>query len=189
MGSPLGPTLINIFMCNFENNWLKDCSHSLKPIFCRCYIDDIFVLFSSLNPAEKFKKCLSSKHPNINFSFEKENDVRLYILDINIFRVKIEICHYWLLEKTFTGAYISFDSFIPETYKTGLVKSLLIVSRKTNSPSNFRVVFVFQTKLKLISFFTFKDKIPIFLHLALLTNLSVVIAMLTIMAKLDVILM
>ena len=125
MGSPLGPTLINIFMCNFENNWLKDCSHSLKPIFCRCYIDDIFVLFSSLNPAERFKKCLSSKHPNINFSFEKENDVRLYILDINIFRVKIEICHYWLLEKTFTGAYISFDSFIPETYKTGLVKSLL----------------------------------------------------------------
>ena len=25
MGSPLRPALANIFMCNFENKWLKDC--------------------------------------------------------------------------------------------------------------------------------------------------------------------
>ena len=48
MGSPLGPALANIFMCNFENKWLKDCPHSLKPVFYRRYVDDIFVLFSSL---------------------------------------------------------------------------------------------------------------------------------------------
>ena len=33
MGSQLGPVLANIFMCNFENKLLKDCSHSLKPAF------------------------------------------------------------------------------------------------------------------------------------------------------------
>ena len=68
MGSPLGPALASIFMCNFENKWLKDCPHSLKPVFYRRYVDDIFVLFSSIELAEKIKKYLSSKHPNINFS-------------------------------------------------------------------------------------------------------------------------
>ena len=28
MGSPLGPALANVFMCSFENKWLKDCLHS-----------------------------------------------------------------------------------------------------------------------------------------------------------------
>ena len=77
MGSPLGPTLANIFTCSFENKWLQDCSHSLKPVFYRRYVDDIFVLFSSLDQAEKFKKYLSSKHPSIKLSLENENEGRL----------------------------------------------------------------------------------------------------------------
>ena len=63
MGSPLGPALANIFMCSFENKWLKDCPHSLKPVFYRRYVDDIFVLFSSLDKAEKLKKYLFSNIP------------------------------------------------------------------------------------------------------------------------------
>ena len=98
MGSPLGPALANIFMCNFENKWLKDCPHSLKHVFYRRYVDDIFVLFSSLDQAEKFKKYLSSKHPNINFSLEKENEGRLSFLDVNIF-VKKESLSLMFIEK------------------------------------------------------------------------------------------
>ena len=60
MGSPLGLALANIFMCSFENIWLKDCPHSLKSVFYRQYVDDIFVLFSSIDQVEKFKKYLSS---------------------------------------------------------------------------------------------------------------------------------
>ena len=87
-GSPLGPALTNSFMCSFENKWLKDCPHSSRPVFYRRYVDDIFVLFSSLDQPEKFKKYLSSKHSTTTFSFGKENDGRLYFLDINIFREK-----------------------------------------------------------------------------------------------------
>ena len=43
MGSPLGPALTNILLCNFENKWLRDCPYSLKPVFYRRYVDDIFV--------------------------------------------------------------------------------------------------------------------------------------------------
>ena len=238
---PLGPALANIFMCNFENKWLRDCPHSLKPAFYRRYVDDIFALLSSLDQAEKFKKYLSSKHPNINFSLEKENEGRLSFLDVNIFREKGKFVTNVFRKKTFSGVYTNFDSFIPETYKTGLIKSLLFrcfnlcsdfvkfhheidilkgILYKNSYPRGFvdkcikefldrvltrkvvvstvpkkdlmivlpylgklslqirtrinRVIrnkllhcnlrIVFQTKCKLINFFTFKDKIPVFLR-------------------------
>ena len=68
MVSPLDPALANTFMCSFENKWLKYCPHGLKPVFYSRYVDNILVWFSSLNHAEKFKKYLSFKHPNINCS-------------------------------------------------------------------------------------------------------------------------
>ena len=113
-------------MCSFENKLLKSCPHSLKPVFYRRYVDNIFVLFSSLDQAEKFKKYLSSKHPNINFSLEKENDGRLSFLDINIFREKGKFVTNVYRKKTFSGVYTNFNSFILETYKIGLIKSLLL---------------------------------------------------------------
>ena len=86
MGSPLGPALANIFMCSFESKWLCDCPHDFKPAFYRSCIDDIFALFSSPNHADKFREYLSSKHPSIKFSVEKEEDDCFPFLDINIFR-------------------------------------------------------------------------------------------------------
>ena len=47
MGSPLGPTLANIFLCYHESNWFKDCPKNFKPIFYKRYVDDIFVLFNN----------------------------------------------------------------------------------------------------------------------------------------------
>ena len=123
MRSPLVPALADIFICSFENKCLKDCPHSLKPVFYRRYVDDMFVLFFSLSQADKFKKYLSSKHPNINFSLEKENDGRLSFLDINIFHEKGKFVTN--AKKTFSGVYTNFNSFIPEIYKTDLIKSLL----------------------------------------------------------------
>ena len=116
MGSPLGPALANVFMSSFENKWLKDCPHGLKPVFYRRYVNDIFVLFFFLDQAEKFKKCLSSKHPNINFSLEKENDGRMCCLEINIFSEKGKVVTNIYRKKTFSDVYTNFNSFIPETY-------------------------------------------------------------------------
>ena len=86
MRSPLGPALATIFMCSFESKWLRDSSNDFKPVFYRPYIDDIFVLFSSPDHADKFSEYLSSKHPNITFSIEKEEYGCLPFVDINIFR-------------------------------------------------------------------------------------------------------
>ena len=126
MGCPLGPAPANIFMGSFEIKWLKDCPHTLKPVFYRRYVDDIFVLFAFLDYAETFKKYLSSKQPNINFSVEKENVIFfLSVLSINIFREKGKFVTNAHRQNTVSGVYTNFNSLIPETYKTGLIMSLL----------------------------------------------------------------
>ena len=125
MGSPLGPALANIFMCSFESKWLRDCPNDFKPVFYRRYIDDIFVLFSSPDHADKFREYLLSKHPNIKFSIQKEEDGRLPFLDINISRENDKFATNVYRKKTFSGVCTNFKSFIPETYQIGLIKSLL----------------------------------------------------------------
>ena len=124
MGSLLGPALANIFMCSFESKWFRDCPNDLKPVFYRRYIDDIFVLFSTPDHADKFREYLPSKHPNINFFIEKEEDYRLPFLDIKIFRENDKFATSVYRKKTFSGVYSNFKSFIPKTCKIGLIKSL-----------------------------------------------------------------
>ena len=47
MGSPLGPSLANVFLYHFEEQWMSDCPIDYKPISYRRYVDDTFLLFSS----------------------------------------------------------------------------------------------------------------------------------------------
>ena len=91
MGSPLGPILANIFLSHHEENWLNKCPMKFKPSFYRRYVDDIFVLFESSESAESFREYMSSKHPNINFTVEKENISSLSFLDVKICRKTVNL--------------------------------------------------------------------------------------------------
>ena len=42
MGSPLGPTLANAFLCFYEKKWLEQRSDKFKPLYYRRYVNDIF---------------------------------------------------------------------------------------------------------------------------------------------------
>ena len=59
MGSPLGPTLANVFMCHFENSWLENCPSHFKPIIYRRFVDDTLLLFRSKDHVEKFRNYLN----------------------------------------------------------------------------------------------------------------------------------
>ena len=72
MGSPLGPTLANVFLCFYEKKWPEKCPPEFKPVFYRRYVDDIFVLFKSTDHLEKFRNYFNTCHPNMSFSFEEE---------------------------------------------------------------------------------------------------------------------
>ena len=54
MGSPLGPTLANFFLCYHEKIWLENCPSEFKPVIYRRYVDETFLLFRSKHHIEKF---------------------------------------------------------------------------------------------------------------------------------------
>jgi hypothetical protein len=88
MGSPLGPLFANILLSFHEKEWLDNCPDSFKPIFFRRYVDDSFALFNSHDHIVPFLDYLNSKHPNIKFTFEIENEYKtLPFVDISIKRV------------------------------------------------------------------------------------------------------
>ena len=54
MGSPLGPTLANVFLCHHEKKWLNDCPNNFKPVFYKRYVHDIFFLFKKSEHVQLF---------------------------------------------------------------------------------------------------------------------------------------
>ena len=82
MGSPLGPTMANVFLSFYEIKWLEQCPKEFKPVFYRRYVDDIFVLFESAQNLSKFCNYFNACHPNMSFSFEQEKNGKLSFLDI-----------------------------------------------------------------------------------------------------------
>ena len=42
MWSPLGPTLDNLFLVNYESKWLKDCPVQFAPKYYHRFVDDVF---------------------------------------------------------------------------------------------------------------------------------------------------
>ena len=73
MGSPLGPTLANTFLCYHEKRWLDKCPEKFKPVFYRRYVN-IFVLFRKEEHLKFFLNYFNSCHKNIQFTSEKETN-------------------------------------------------------------------------------------------------------------------
>ena len=133
MGSPLGPTMANIFMGKHEKEWLQNFSGS-GVLFYRRYIDDIFCVFEKEENVLGFFEYLNSRHPNIKFTMEKENNEVLSFLDV---LVKKEVSGKFITttyrKPTFTGLLTNFTSFISSSYKFGLIKTLFNRAAKINS--------------------------------------------------------
>ena len=125
MGSPLGPALANAFLAHHQSVWLEECPLSFSPIFFARYVDDIFVLMRSNEHVVKLAEYLSSRHPNIRFTYELENNNALPFLDVNVYRDAGKFSTTVHRKMTFSGVYSNFSSFMPDTYKRGLVSTLL----------------------------------------------------------------
>ena len=125
MGSPLGPTLANIFMSFHEKNWLNNCPPSFQPKLYRCYVDDMFVLFSSPDHIKHFVDYLNRQHPNIRFTYETEQKDEHSFLDVKVRRQDNCFTTTVYRKPTFSGVFTNFISYIPETYKIGLIFTLL----------------------------------------------------------------
>ena len=82
-------------------------------------------MFNSEQDADEFFKFLNSRHPNIKFTFEKQKDDKLAFLDILISKTDQNFCTSIYRKMTSIGLYTNFVSFIPYSYKLGLIKTLI----------------------------------------------------------------
>ena len=75
----------------YEKQWLKEINFC-KVLLYRRYVDDIICLFNCEVDAMKFFDYLNSRHPNIKFTFEKQNGGKLAFLDILISNESDNFC-------------------------------------------------------------------------------------------------
>ena len=125
MGSPLGPTLANLFLCHHETKWLTNCPLEFKPALYRRYIDDTFLLFKDASHIDKFLNYLNAQHSSIQFTSEIETNSMLNFLAITIAKINNSFETSVFRKKTFTGLGMKFDSFLPYQFKFNLISCLI----------------------------------------------------------------
>ena len=125
MGSPLGPTFANIFMCCLEELFLEQCPESFKPTFYRRYVDDTFLLFENQEHATCFLDYVNTFHQNIKFTMESETNNKISFLDILISRSEGKFRTGIFRKNTFTGLGLNFYSFCPVNFKLNSCNTLL----------------------------------------------------------------
>ena len=148
MGSPLGPTMANIFLSFYEQHWLDNCPTDFKPVFYRRYVDDIFVMFNSNDHLKLFTDYMNTCHHRIKFTSEAEQNGDMPFLDFKFTREGDHIISSVYRKPTFTGVYTNFESLMPLDYKKGLIMTLLF--RIFNICSNFKLITEEISKLKII---------------------------------------
>ena len=100
MGSPLGPTLANIFVRYLEFKIAKDLSP--KVTYNR-HVDDCLVISKTLNDNEAIFEKLNSLHEKICFTREVEENNQLPFLDTMIIKDKTKFLTKIYRKTTLTG--------------------------------------------------------------------------------------
>ena len=113
-----------------EKDWIK--AQVARPTFYKRYVDDIFAVFESELDAEIFHTYLNTKHKNIKFTYEKQIENKLSFLDIlisNNENLQTSVYH----KKRYTVLLLNYFSFVPDSYKYGLIKTLIDRMYRINS--------------------------------------------------------
>ena len=148
MGSPLGPILVNVFLCYHEKVCLNICPSEFKAFICKRYVDETFLLFRSKHHSGKLRSYLNRQHKNIRFTSETENETSISFLDIKISTDNSKFTNSVYLKPTFSGDFTNYGSFIPKSYKYNLLFTLLHTAFKLCS--NFELFHQEIDKLKTI---------------------------------------
>ena len=112
MGSPLGLTLANAFLCYYEKEWLDNCPIQFKPVIYKRYVDDIFVLFSSKEQLQLFVNYMNKQHKFLKFTSEAENGNSFSFLNIKIIRHNLHFKISFYRKPTFSGVLTHYESYV-----------------------------------------------------------------------------
>ena len=124
MGQKMAPTYTNIFMWNFEEYLLDNCTD--KPFLYLRYIDDIFVIWRhDEDKLEQFHAYVNSIHPNINLTLTSS---AFYIpkIDVSVSFDGTNIHTSIFAKSTDRYGYLHYKCFHPIHIKKSIVYSQFI---------------------------------------------------------------
>ena len=193
MGTPLGTTFANIFLCVHEILWHEKCPPHFRPVIYKRYVDDTFLLFQNINQIEKFKYYFNLQHANIKFISEIEMNNSLTLLDIKFVSQNNKFTTFVYRKPTYNGLFTNFEIFIPDSYKYALLFTLLHkafklcfnfelfhqetenlknIFRKTGYPVNFIEVYLLAPKKQLTVVLPFLGKKSLQLRSCLVNSVN-----------------
>ena len=101
------------------------CPSHFKPIVCRRYVDDIFVLFSLKEHLQLFLDYINKQHRCIKLTSETEQNNAFSFLDVNITHQNNQLKTSVYRKPTFSGVFTHYESYIDQSYKKSLSFTLL----------------------------------------------------------------
>ena len=125
MGSAIGPSYANAFLCHHEHNWLNDCPPEFKPLYYRRYMDDTFLVFKHTSHVQLFLTYLNSKHPSIKFTCEHQKQNQLPFLDTTVTHDNGTFSTKVYRKPSYTGLGLHYLSYTPYLYKINSIRTLL----------------------------------------------------------------
>ena len=114
MGSTLGPVMAGIFMVELER--------SLSPMLScymigwKCYVDDT-IAYVKTDAIDYVLSIINSFQGNISFTYEHENNGKIFFLDILILRNGNSFEATINRKPTHNDIYLHWESFAPSTWK------------------------------------------------------------------------
>lgn len=131
MGSALGPTFADFYMCNLENEIFEEYPE-LKPLIYVRYVDDCFVLVNNYHSLQLIKEKFEANSV-LKFTFETEKNKQVPFLDTIVKRYDLQFKTSVYVKSTNAGDCINYNSICPDRYKTGVIKTLLHRGYHTSS--------------------------------------------------------
>ena len=105
-----------------ESKWLNEYN-LIKPRFYLRYIDDIPAVFENEQDSMNFLIFFSNRHPNINFTIEKQIKHSIAFLDVFISDTNDQ--NLTLQTSTYTGLPLNVKSFTSFLNKISFIKCLI----------------------------------------------------------------
>ena len=124
MGSPLAPILANVCMSKFEKSHMVELKEMGLNHWSR-FVDDTFATINNQNCIKPILDFLNTRHPNLKFTCEEEQDNSLAFLDVLVTKKDKKLQSSIFRKKTFTGVYLNWNSLTARKYKIGLITCLL----------------------------------------------------------------
>ena len=129
MGSPLGPVLANIFMVELEKIIIPKLEKEVK--LWRRFVDDT-IWFAKMGSLSYILLTINSFHKNIiKFTMEIGQNSTIPFLDVLLIRTQQKIHTTVYRKNTNTNLYIHWNSFPPNNWKWGTLKTLVSRAYKT----------------------------------------------------------